>query len=341
MAPHPLNNRDMSENSLPVRLADVSVVIPAYNAAGFIIDALQSITRQTLFPQEVIVIDDGSSDATYQVVHDWKQKENLPFTLHLQKQANKGLPATRNVGILQATGQWIALLDADDIWEPVHLQQLVAAVALRPSAVAAYGAGRLLVGDSINPQAYDDFWDNPSKKYGQKIDGSACLLVNSDIFPRLIQGNFIKPSSLMFAKTVGGKTMLFDENLRTAEDREFLVRMVFLGEFVYDPTPITQYRWHDDNISQGKNSKRNMENGMRALKVIFNNPALGLGGRDRAACHAQVRASAKEYLYICGQRGWSEYRSGLAFIYAQFGLAKALGALNPKHIVRSLVSRGP
>ena len=62
--------------------------------------------------------------------------------------------------------------------------------------------------------------------------------------------------------------------------------------------------------------------------------------RDRAACHAQVRASAKEYLYICGQRGWSEYRSGLAFIYAQFGLAKALGALNPKHIVRSLVSRG-
>ena len=331
----------MSENLLPLPLADVSVVIPAYNAASFIIDALQSITRQTLFPKEVIVIDDGSSDTTYQVVQAWMQKEHLPFTLLLQKQKNKGLPATRNVGMSQASGTWVALLDADDIWESVHVQQLMAAVALRPMAVAAYGAGRLLVGDSINPQAYDDFWDNPSKKYGKKIENSSCLTITSEIFPRLIKGNFIKPSSLMFSRMVSGKPIFFDENLRTAEDREFLVRLVFSGEFVYDPTPITQYRWHDDNISQGKNSKRNMENGMRALKVIFNNPALALGRRDLAACHAEVRSSAKEYLYICCQRGWSEYRSGVSFVYTHFGLWNVLAALNPKHLARCFLAKPP
>lgn len=314
-------------------MCDVSVVIPAYNAESFVIDALESIERQSLLPKEVIIINDGSTDKTFDVVQAWIATKDHGCPIHLFSQNNQGLPATRNFGIKQAVGKWIALLDADDIWETCHLSELFRALNLESSAIAAYGAGRLLVGTTVTDTLYDEFWDNPSKKIGKKIDSSSCLLIEGDIFPRLIHGNFIKPSSLIFSKEVATDIGLFDEALRTAEDREFLVRLIFKGNFVYTPMAITQYRWHDDNISHAKNAKRNMENGLRALKKITSNNKLELTDDQRMACLNEVKYAVGGYLYVCSKNGFKEYINGVKVVGELFDKWVAIVAFNPKHIV--------
>lgn len=291
---------------------DVSVVIPAYNAASFVIDALESIVTQTSLPAEVFVIDDGSTDRTNQLVRDWIETSRPPFPVKLIHHANVGLPATRNVGIRNASSRWIALLDADDIWESSHLAELCKAAELLPSAAAVYGAGRLFVGNDVHELLYDDFWDNPTKIFGIPIEGSTCLRVDDAIFPRLLKGNFIKPSSLMFKTEVARQIGLFDETLRTAEDREFLVHLIFKGDFVYYPESITRYRWHEDNISQTKNAKRNLENGLRVLDKIVRNQALGLEPAQLAACRNEFAARSRNTCMFVRWRGGRPIRMGWA-----------------------------
>ena len=315
---------------------EVSVVIPAYNAEHFVIDALESIERQTRLPKEVLIINDGSTDKTFDFVQEWISARDHGFPIHLFSQNNQGLPATRNFGIRQATGRWIALLDADDIWESCHIEELLSALESAPSAIAAYGAGRLLVGTVVNDVLYDDFWDNPSKKFGKKIDPTSYLSIERNIFSRLIHGNFIKPSSLIFSKQVAIDIGCFDESLRTGEDREFLVRLLFKGTFVYSSVPITRYRWHDDNISQTKNAKRNMENGLRALKKIITNNTLELDYSQNEACLTEIRSAINAYLYVCARSAWREYINGVKVVSELFNRWTAALALRPKHIVRSI-----
>ena len=198
----------------------VSVVIPAYNAASFIVDALDSLSRQTVPPFEVVVVDDGSKDGTSDTISAWLASSPPNFPVHLVRQSNGGLPVARNVGIRRSSANWIALLDADDIWEPEHLAVLLDAANRVPGAVAAYGAGRLLVEGVVREGRYDDFWDNPSHGLGTPIAAdSSCLRINFSAFGRLIKGNFIKPSSLMFLRQTAIDIGLFNETLRTAEDR--------------------------------------------------------------------------------------------------------------------------
>ncbi len=177
---------------------DISVVIPAYNAEKFIVDALDSINGQSFFPGEVVVVNDGSSDGTYSVVQEWILINRPSYCVNLYTQKNCGISATRNIGIQHAKFQWIAFLDADDVWETTHLSELISAINSYPHAIAAYGAGRLLVNGMVGDQRYDDFWDNPSEMYGKRIGETRILKIDNSIIKRIIYGNFIKTSSLIF-----------------------------------------------------------------------------------------------------------------------------------------------
>lgn len=314
---------------------DVSVVIPAYNAASFIIDALNSITSQVLLPKEVIVVNDGSSDQTEEVVREWISK-SVPFRVLLHTQSNAGISVSRNVGIRQSTAAWVALLDADDIWEPTHLQELFNARRHVPDAVAAYGAGRLLVDGVVQNSLYDEFWDNPSRSYGKQIGKTPYFFLDWTAFPRLMKGNFIKPSSLIFRREATEEIGLFNEDLGTSEDREFLVRLLRKGGFVYCSSPITQYRWHDDNASQIKNARRNGANSLRALKVIMQNSSLKLDNGEIGACHRELSSATREFMYVCCKQGSRSYFSGLRFVSKLFGWRIGLHSVRIKQLVLSL-----
>jgi len=102
----------------------VSIVIPAYNAAGSLPRLLTSLSRQTLRPYEVIVVDDGSTDATRELLSGWQ----APFDLHVISQANAGVSVARNVGLRQVKGDAVLFADADDALHPNLLEWAVAAL---------------------------------------------------------------------------------------------------------------------------------------------------------------------------------------------------------------------
>lgn len=316
----------------------VSVVIPAYNAASFIVDALDSVNRQTFQPAELLVVDDGSSDRTIEVVEAWRVATQPDFDVQLLRQQNAGAPAARNMGIRRATSPWVALLDADDVWEPEHVATLMDAVARAPGAVASYGGGRLLVNGVVQEGLYDAYWDSPSRHFGVPLGaGSTYLRLDFRAFARLAKGNFIKPSSLMFAKDFAMSVGLFNEALRSAEDREFLVRLLRAGDFVYAPQAITQYRWHDDNLSHGRNARRNSENALRALKLIAENAELQLSSDERQACNHVVGEAATGYLYLSAREGRQAYLGGLRFLADSFGWGLVLRSWRPKHLLKLIV----
>src|SRR5437899_528191 len=108
----------------------VSVIIPAYNAAAYLQWALNSVLLQTFPDWEVIVIDDGSTDQTKSLVEDCMPA--FCGKLRYVYQTNRGLPAARNTGIRHAAGEFIALLDADDVWLPARLERSVAVMDGNP-----------------------------------------------------------------------------------------------------------------------------------------------------------------------------------------------------------------
>src|SRR5665213_1439823 len=99
----------------------VSVIIPTYNSANYICDAIQSVLDQSFKDFEIIVIDDGSTDHTSHVLRAWIEHNTIRYIY----QTNKGVPSARNAGIHHAKGQFIKFLDADDLLYPLQLENQV------------------------------------------------------------------------------------------------------------------------------------------------------------------------------------------------------------------------
>src|SRR6185312_11793255 len=109
---------------------EISVVIPAYNAAAYVGDALASIAAQTCRPAEVIVVDDGSADDTAAIA--------AAAGAIVIRQPNGGASAARNAGVARARSQWIAFLDADDRWLPEYVERVAAAARYCPDVAAIF-----------------------------------------------------------------------------------------------------------------------------------------------------------------------------------------------------------
>jgi glycosyltransferase involved in cell wall biosynthesis len=115
----------------------ISVIIPAYNAADYLGEAIESALAQTVAPYEIIVVDDGSTDDTARVAKKYSDAANA--ALRYLFQTNAGIGAARNRGLAVARGNFFALLDADDVWLPCKLEQQLDAFERAPSADMVFG----------------------------------------------------------------------------------------------------------------------------------------------------------------------------------------------------------
>jgi glycosyltransferase involved in cell wall biosynthesis len=235
----------------------VSVVIPAYNAAGTVRQAIDSVLNQTVADLEVIVVDDGSRDATAQFVG----KVDDP-RVRLISQANAGVAAARNAGIQEARGRWVAFLDADDVWLSDKLATQLAAIRSAPGSLASQ-ASVYFVDDQL-----------------QILSIERCRSSRNGMLDVLgFQNTPAAPSTLVadldFIKRIGG----FDKSLVILEDWELMIRVARHTNLVNIEEPLAMYRVHPANRS--RDLELHVEPGLEVLGRLFEDPTLPREVRDR------------------------------------------------------------
>lgn len=144
-------------------LPRVSVLVPAYNAQAWLAEALDSALAQSYRSFEVIVVDDGSTDATAAIARSYGYRSN--GRVRLVRQPNAGLPAARNAAIAVARGEFFALLDSDDVWLPNHLAHAVAALDADPSVGLVHANIERMDGEGRALGVPPRFWRQQSDAY--------------------------------------------------------------------------------------------------------------------------------------------------------------------------------
>jgi glycosyltransferase involved in cell wall biosynthesis len=220
----------------------ISVVIPAFNAARFIAATIASAKSQTLSPLEIIVVDDGSVDNTAEVA--------ASLGCVVIRQENGGVCAARNAGIQAARGDWIALLDHDDLWEPHKLARQAAAAALCPDV--AFLATDFVRQRSGEPDGISCL-DEP--KYGfdtltvERVEGAILLLPLAGV-EILSAGWFLFPSSILVRRDVLIEAGMFRPQQRLCEDVDCFLRILLRTPLVLVREPLWRWREHASNASR-------------------------------------------------------------------------------------------
>jgi len=209
-------------------MTSVSVIIPVYQSANTIAEAIDSVLSQTFKDFEIIVVDDGSTDSLEEVLSKYGEK------IKLIKQKRLGVSASRNKGIKNSSGEIVAFLDADDIWLPNKLSQQLALFNLNPHLGVVFGNVYFWNGEIFQRKTYFDF----SQPYRGKI-----------LFP-LFAVDFIPLLSIMIRRKVLDKVGLFDESVRFVEDYEMLLRIALNWEFDYVEGPVGAYRIGAQQVSK-------------------------------------------------------------------------------------------
>ncbi len=261
----------------------LSVVIPAFNAAKTIRSAVRSTLSQTVPVLEVIVVDDGSTDATAEVVSGIDDSR-----VQLVSQANGGPSAARNAGIAEARGEWVAFLDSDDLWLPRYVETATAALAAAPNPGFAYtdayvfdaGRGQVKQGsamDALDPPPAD----------------------RASFLAALLRRNFVFTSATVPARVlsaVGG----YDESLPLSEEYDLWLRILVAGfDAVWMGGRLAVYRTHP-----GQSSHQILAMKRTAARVYHGLPEDRMPSDDARQALLQSRAAADRDVAIeAGEAG--------------------------------------
>lgn len=201
----------------------VSVVIPVYNGRETIGETLASLASQTAAPTEILVIDDGSTDGTA----DFVRQHAGPIRVISKK--NEGLAATRNCGVENAIGDWVAFIDADDLWKPTKLERQLAAMKSHPGHVCYFTWFEYFGGTTDTPPPPTT---EPFAVYREPFVAFDFLIL---------------PSSILFRRDV--KTRFFVEG-PPSDDLMFFTDLVDEGSLCLVNEPLVEYRKHAGAMTQ-------------------------------------------------------------------------------------------
>ncbi len=205
----------------------ITVVIPVYNGEKTIRETIQSVFNQSLSDLELLVINDGSTDSTLEVVSQIKDERLKVYTY-----PNAGLAASRNRGISLAKSEYISFIDADDLWTPDKLESQLKALQKNPKAAVVY--------------SWTDWIDESSQLLGKGSHNTQ----QGEVLAKLLLNDFVANGSNCLIKMqafreVGG----FDETLTAVEDWDMWLRLAERYQFVAVPSPQVLYRVTSNSMS--------------------------------------------------------------------------------------------
>jgi glycosyltransferase involved in cell wall biosynthesis len=207
----------------------ISVVMPVYNGKRYLKEALESVLGQTFTDFELICVDDGSTDNSFNVLLEYRDR------ITIIQQANAGQGAARNAGVRAASGRYIAFIDQDDRWYPAKLEHQVAALHADPEAVLVYSNSDRMNENSCLTEVGATLSERPS------------ALVSP--LGRLIEEGLVLPSSMLVRRDAFEQVGGFDPDLRGFEDFDLSARLKQVGRFIFLEEPALCYRVHQQGCS--------------------------------------------------------------------------------------------
>ena len=213
-------------------LTKVSVIIPAFNQARFLAQAVESVLRQTHREIEVVVIDDGSTDTTPEVAQSFGDR------IKYVRQDNAGLPAARNRGLQESTGEYVSFLDSDDFFQPDKIERQ--ARLLDADAALGFVYCDVVMVDEAGQALADGYSVTAS---GRRLSG--------DIFPSLMLGGYFPPHTVLIRRRVLESVGNFDPELGGHADYDLWLRVAGAGHRAgYVDEKLASYRNHGDSMSK-------------------------------------------------------------------------------------------
>jgi glycosyltransferase involved in cell wall biosynthesis len=286
----------------------VDIIIPSYNAAKFLPAAIESVLAQTFGDWRIVLVDDGSTDDTAEVVAGFA--ERLGERLKYIKKDNGGLPAARNTAIANSSAEFLALLDADDVWLPDRLAESMKSFEGRPQVGLSYG---LISRIDQNGVVLDTFAGNARFAEGR---------IAPYIYMRKVQ---LPCPTMTFRRACVDEVGVFDETMRATEDRDLWVRIALRYEVAVVPKVIAYYRSSSESMST--DPERMLKAQMQFIEKHYGAPGCGWMAR-RVALSEIYRQRAEAYA-TRGQR-WVALKSSLravVFYPLDKGNLRAAGSL--------------
>ena len=216
-------------------MTEVSVIIPTYNREKFISECVQSVLAQTLPAREIIIVDDGSTDATYNILRDlgFNSLSTKKTVLRYFFQQNRGVSSARNLGIKEARSEYIALLDSDDLWLKSKLDRQVSAFQNDTQSSRLCHTDEIWIRNGVRVNQH-----KKHKKHG------------GNVFQSCLKLCCISPSSAMMHRSVFEDFGFFDADLPACEDYDFWLRYSAKEDvnFIDEPL-IIKKGGHSDQLS--------------------------------------------------------------------------------------------
>ena len=209
-------------------IEEISVIIPTYNRCDLLKRAINSVIKQTITPKEIIIVDNGSTDQTFQMVSSLFPEINY----FIEKK--RGVSAARNKGILESKSKWIAFLDSDDAWKPTKLEKQMEYSVFNQ--------------DKYRIIHTDETWYRNKKFLNQLKKHKKS---GGNIFKNSLHLCCISPSSVVLKKQIFDDYGLFDENLEVCEDYDMWIRITAKEEVGFLDSPLVlKYGGHSDQLSK-------------------------------------------------------------------------------------------
>ena len=256
----------------------VSIIMPVFNGENYLAHSIHSVLRQTHQNLELIIIDDGSTDSTPQIIKSFTDKRIKNY-----RQTNSGPSSARNKGIEMATGAFIAMIDADDTYHPDKLAEQISCIE-KTETDTCYCDYQLI--------------DEHSKK-GAIIKSEKSYTNRHDFLAMLLFRQILHPPTIMFKRLCFDKGLKYDESYRQSEDYKLTIELAQRHNISHLPKVLYQYRRHDKNLSNDQqkhemNEKRIIKDlGEKKIELIVNQS--NLTSNEKTFLKARVYYKIGEY----------------------------------------------
>jgi glycosyltransferase involved in cell wall biosynthesis len=255
------------------RTISITVIIPTFNRRRFITEAVDSVLAQNIDDLEIIVVDDGSTDGTYDILKPYMK------TIRYIHQDNRGVSAARNRGVRESRGELLAFLDSDDLWSPEKLKTQINKV--HSENVISFEGVEWFVDSEDNRE----FLNQCESVMWPRCDASG-YVINPVL--DVAEGRYLHLGTLLCRKSTFLETGFFDEGLCFGEDEDWFSRASLKTRFHYIPKPFLKRRLHLNQTGSER------EECLRSLITVFNNIKARTDGiHPEAYVAANKRLAAK------------------------------------------------